>query len=585
MRLIIIVLLLSSFNLYSHVEPIGPSKFSGEAFRELEGLPTGTLGELAPFSGRAFVISIGVDFCEKYHILNYAKSDANYFLKSLKKDTGIIELREYVFRDYASDEQVRAAFDEIETTATKYDLFIFYFAGLSKGEAICLTNNEFKFDEILAYSQNIFCQRQLYIYDSCFGDQFADAFTQFVSSKPQEKVFTDVDRILISNESIGYEEGKGANNRDTTFAGGLLTGSIVNSKFPILSIFERRKRYFWDDYKYDLRQSVYNSHNELNLLIFSERDFIKKFIQKSYGGYTKKNPGNNKEFGKDYGKKIVQIPNRGLTESGMETKKDFIIRKGETLAILVGNQNFEMFSRLPNTKNDIERISSILDQQYRTKVIKLQDIEYSAFIDTLLAIRLTHQFEEGSQLLFFAASHGVRSVFKSGYLCFTDSKNDGKFSTSYDLHTLKETISNFGATNTLMLMDICHSSLAFGRNSCKKPTATEIPLNSPIFVTPFNQYSPAYDNFLDKEQSTYLYFGSSRDQTASDGAGSNSPFASVIISFLENNDLPVIDTYHLQKTIETKIMHLGSVSLPTFCSYNTEEHDGRFLFIRKGASR
>jgi hypothetical protein len=54
----------------------------------------------------------------------------------------------------------------------------------------------------------------------------------------------------------------------------------------------------------------------------------------------------------------------------------------------------------------------------------------------------------------------------------------------------------------------------------------------------------------------------------------------VVISFLESNKLPVIDSYHLKKSIEEKIMQEGAISFPTFCSYNCKP-DGRFLFIRK----
>jgi hypothetical protein len=141
---------------------------------------------------------------------------------------------------------------------------------------------------------------------------------------------------------------------------------------------------------------------------------------------------------------------------------------------------------------------------------------------------------------------------------------------------LRRIITSFGATNTLMIMDICHSGLAFTDN-CQSPTSIEIPLNSPIFTSPFSHNSPAYKNFLNQESN--LYFGSSRDQESADGSGPNSPFATVLISFLQSNNLPVIDSYHLQKLIETKVMAEGAISLPTFCAYNGKT-DGRFLFIQ-----
>jgi hypothetical protein len=531
MRLITFILLFIYSNAYSSITPIEPAKFTG----------------------KGFVISIGVDYYKNYPSLNYAQNDASYFVKSLKRDTGIIELKEYNFRNNATKSQIISAFNEVASKAKGGDLFVFYYSGHSNGQAFFLTEDELEHEEILTYSQNIFCQRQLYVSDSDDGSAFGGKFVQFLKTKPLERIYSRVDRVLISNEATSVESHPGENNRDSTFGGGHLTGSIVNSKFPILSIFKERKKYFWEDYKSDLRQAYANSYFKLDVFVYSEKDYIDELLKNSSRGL-------------------------GLTNSANEDENKLTIKKGETLSILVGNQNFDQLSRLANVSNDIEKISKILNEKYRTEVISLQDISYGSFADTLIYIANKYQFEEGSQILFFAASHGLKDPVGSGYLCFTDSKINKSLTTSFELNNLKKYITGFGATNTLMIMDICQSSLAFEKSGCQAPSAIEIPLNNPIFNTPFDKYSPAYKNFLN--QPTNLYFGSSRDQEAADGAGPNSPFASVIISFLSANNLPVNDSYHLQKSIESNIMHNGSISLPIFCTYNGEA-DGRFLFIRK----
>ena len=54
------------------------------------------------FSGKAFVISIGVDvYSDSQYNLVYCQSDAEYFLNYIKKDTSIKELVAYKFRNYS----------------------------------------------------------------------------------------------------------------------------------------------------------------------------------------------------------------------------------------------------------------------------------------------------------------------------------------------------------------------------------------------------------------------------------------------------------------------------------------------------
>jgi len=82
------------------------------------------------FSGKVFVISIGVDkyvnpICE----LNFCQSDADYFLKFLERDTSIKEIIKYTLRDDSTKDQLISAFNEVAKHATMHDLFIFYYAG------------------------------------------------------------------------------------------------------------------------------------------------------------------------------------------------------------------------------------------------------------------------------------------------------------------------------------------------------------------------------------------------------------------------------------------------------------------------
>jgi hypothetical protein len=519
------------------------------------GIPIDTSDvDHSKFSGRAYVISIGVDkYAKSKNNLLFCQSDADYFLKSLERDTTIREILKYTIRNDGTKEQLKVAFSEVTKNANKHDLFIFYYAGMSYGKSLGLTNEGLDYEEVFALSQNVFAERQIFISDASDGKQFGVSFKMFLEKKPLEKLSTKIDRVLLSLNTISFELPKGANLKDSLFAGGQLTGGISNSSFSLTSIFNtlNHSDKFWTEFKNEIYKTYKKESNFPDLFIFSEQDYLTEIKKESTRGV------------------VVEINDKNIGGK---------IKKGETLAIIIGNQNFQKLSRLPNVMNDVTKINLLLNERYKTNTLLLMDISYQTFRDTINFIKEAYTFEEGSQLLFISASHGLKDNFGIGYLCFTDTKTDDNMATAYELLTLKRVISSFGATNTLMIMDICHSGLAFEENNCTSPTTPEIPLKSPIFTTPFNQSSPAYKNFLN--QTSNFYFGSSRDQEAADGLGPNSPFATVIISFLENNKLPVIDSYHLKKSIEEKIMEEGAISFPTFCSYNCKP-DGRFLFIRK----
>ena len=520
------------------------------------GIGIDTVNVHSKFSGRAYVISIGVDkYAESKFNLLFCQSDADYFLKSLERDTTIKEILKYTVRNDGTKEQLKVAFSEVSKNANKHDLFIFYYAGMSNGKSLRLTNEELNYEEVFALSQNIFAERHIYISDASDGKQFGTSFKQFLKEKPLEKISTKIDRVLLSLNTVSFELQKGANLKDSLFAGGQLTGGISNSSFSMTSIFNtlNHSDKFWTEFKYEIYKTYKNESNFPDLLIFSEQDYLTEIKKESTRGV------------------VVDINDKNIGEK-------ITVKKGETLAIIIGNQNFQKLSRLPNVMNDVTKINLLLNERYKTNTLLLKDISYKTFRDTLNFIKQAYTFEEGSQILFISASHGLKDNFGLGYLCFTDTKTNDNMATSFELQNLKRVISSFGATNTLMIMDICHSGLAFEENNCTSPTTPEIPLKSPIFTTSFNQKSPAYKNFLN--QTSNFYFGSSRDQEATDGLGPNSPFATVIISFLENNKLPVIDSYYLKKSIEEKIMEEGAISFPTFCSYNCKP-DGRFLFIRK----
>jgi hypothetical protein len=517
---------------------------------------------LSRFSGKVFLISIGVDHYSKGRNIQYGQSDAQNFEFFIKKDKNINELKAFKMLDYSSKEQFIQHLNEIATEAKSADLFILYFAGMSINGAIRLSSDSISAQEIYAYSQNITCERQLFMFDTNNGDLFFKELKQIVKNKPKEKTNTNIDRVILSSKNSAYE-GKNITSCDTLYEGGLLTGSVISSNCNLIDLIisEERRDILLTEFK----SSIYNCMSnkltkaDTDLVFFSEKQFVDDFMDN------------------EMNKRVIILENQESVAN-----KKIKIERGETLSIILANQNFNIPSwYLPNTMNDAVKIESLLRSRYKTKTILLSNMKYQSFLDTLDKIYENYEFVKGSQLLFFAASHGLKDKrYPIGYLIFTDSDPSNLEPTSVEMQNLKRKLTSFGATSTLMLMDICHSGLAFSTEICSEPNKDTIPLNNTMYKMDFSSRNPLYKNYLNEKVN--LFFSSSRDQEAADGTGPNSPFATVIIKFLEENKSPIIESYYLQEKINNEVFSYGAFSHPKFCRFDCESlPEAKFLFIKK----
>ncbi len=512
------------------------------------------------FSGKVFLISIGVDHYSNTNNIQYGQSDADNFESYVKKSHDVLDLKAFKMRDYSNKAQFVEYLNEIATKAQSSDLFILYYSGNSQNGEIWLSNDTIRAKEIYAYSQNVSCERQLFMFDTNNGDSFLKDIISEIKNKPQEKTNTNIDRVILSSKNSAYE-GKNIISCDTLYEGGLLTGSVISSNCNLIDLIISKQRN--DILITQFKSSIYNcmssKYPKTDLVFFSEKQFVNDFMDN-------------------------EMNKRGVIIESIESAKNkkIKIERGETLSIILANQNFNNPKwYLPNTMNDAVKIESLLSSRYKTKTILLSDMKYQSFLDTLNKIYENYEFEKGSQLLFFAASHGLKDKrYPIGYLIFTDSDPSNLEPTSVELQNLKRKLTSFGATSTLMLMDICHSGLAFSTEICSEPNKDTIPLKNTMYKMAFSSSNPIYKNYLNEKVN--LFYSSSRDQEAADGTGSNSPFATVIIKFLEENKSPIIESYYLQNKINKEVFNYGAFSHPTFCRFDCESKpDAKFLFIQK----
>jgi len=503
------------------------------------------------FSGKVFLIAVGVNDYSRvkpFRSLGSAESDAINFGERLKKDSSIKTVTAYNFDSRHSKADILTAFDEVAKIATPADALIFFCAAQSfDGRVFLSDSTTLSANELFHKSEIIYATRQLFFLDACHGEQFTGNLKRQLTTRPEESAIGNLNRIVLGVRGNAYE----------TREGGAFSLSYIKSSIKIMDIFSKRNR-LQVKVLNDLYNQLEKTISTMTIDFFSEKEF-----------YTAIMPERQSD---------TRVVIKGNVSTDNNEKKKVRIKKGETLSLLVGCKNFTYFNSLKNTLNDATQIKHVLEQNYWHKTILMEDPTFIEFREMLFSIKENYEFEEGSQFLFFAATHGAKDENGSGTMVFKDSKFEGKFlDKTYSLTSIKKAISQLNCINSLMLIDICHSGTMFDDGTCIQPNAIEIPETSPIFTTKGSD-GPAFKNFLN--QKTNIFIGSSTDQEAADGKTDHSPFATVILRFLENNKLPVIDSYHLQSTIRQNVMKEGAISIPMFCTYACKD-DGRFLFIHR----
>lgn len=502
------------------------------------------------YSGKVFLVTLGVNEYSGtgFVSLQSAELDAKNFRQRLERDSSVKSVQAWMLTSKHSRSDVLNAFDELAKIAGPRDAVIFFCAAQSNHQGLVLSDGSvLSAAQLFLKSQQIYAARQLFYLDASYGDMFIADLKRQLMSEPEQSAMGKLNRVVLGVRGIANE------NKD----GGFFTQSYTQSDVEIMDVFAESHRL-----QIRLLNNLYT-----RLERFSKKMTIDFFSEKEY-----------------YQAAVQPIPaqTRSSVKGGEVTKgkpvQKIRVRKGETLSLLIGCSQFDNFQGLNNTLRDAKALKASLEENYWHRTILMENPTSLEFRAQLAAIGEEFEFEEGSQFLFFAATHGAKDENGDGVMVFKDSRMEGKFlEKTYSLMSIKKAISQLDCTNTLMLVDICHSGTMFDDGSCMKPNAIEIPVNSPIFASKGKE-SPAFKNFLN--QKTNLFIGSSTDQEAADGKEGHSPFATVVLRFLEQNRLPVIDSYHLQHAIQREVMQEGAISVPMFCSYACKD-DGRFLFIQK----
>jgi len=152
-----------------------------------------------------YIIAVGINqYRNSMYNLNYAVSDAEAFVKSLKKGTRKIYRKtdvQFITNQEATKENIAAAFNKVKQKAEAKDVFMFFYAGHgvmsegddnSKGEYyfvphdvtqmygndMALSDKGISSTELMQWSKEILAQKQMILIDACQSGGAVEALAQ-----------------------------------------------------------------------------------------------------------------------------------------------------------------------------------------------------------------------------------------------------------------------------------------------------------------------------------------------------------------------------------------------------------------------
>jgi len=491
---------------------------------------------------------------------NYEKLDSLQALMSKEPIVVVEKLHDNVL----SKQAIESIFKKWKGQILEGDYFIFHFSGMgakmnNNGQSTLLfpkDTNTFFASDLLQLSELFNSKNQLFILDAQ-QNGFVSEFKQGLLNLKSNSQFISRNRIVLALNGTSTDNYKNTGTGAVTYA-------FINNKSPFAQIFERDFR-LKNEYDYNLFNSTGEiaADKQLNFDIFRESDYY------------------DVEF------KTNKL-SRGITISSDESENTASpnqIKKGETLSVIVGINQYDQQDQLSPLKNcisDADKTASALEKNYGHKIILLKNINHKVLRDTLYYISKNYIFQEGSQFLFYFAGHGGYDKYEDrSCLFFKDSKvaGEGDYENYISASMLEGLINRIMSTKTMVIIDACHSRKLV--EECKE--AESLTLDEKNFGSITN-----IEAFL-KSPGKVIFTSANVFQEASDGNGfNNSPFTSAFLSSITSRgakktgfDSKAVYYDMLQFQAENR-SKLNFQSDMKYCSYNkSNKGDDRFIFIPK----
>ncbi len=235
---------------------------------------------------------------------------------------------------------------------------------------------------------------------------------------------------------------------------------------------------------------------------------------------------------------------------------------GNTWAFFIENSNYENFIALDGPKKDVNKMKTVLEDNYKVNNISVKRDLTKEGLDRFFSVELRELVNKHdiNSVFIWYAGHG-QLVDKVGYWIPTDAKKDDEFS-YYSLNSLKSSLEVYSddLTHLLIVSDACESGPTFyevmrsvnTNRSCS--IEKDIKAKSNQVLTSADSYELAYDNSHFME----AFFN--------------------VLNTNQNDCVPIEEVAtEVKSVLKSRGLHTPQFGIiPGF-----KDHNGTFFFIRK----
>lgn len=197
---------------------------------------------------------------------------------------------------------------------------------------------------------------------------------------------------------------------------------------------------------------------------------------------------------------------------------------GRYYALIIGNQTYQNIDDLVTPRNDVDRISSVLEDRYGFTVIRMNDSNNIQIMDAIN--NLNNLLTEDDNLLIYYAGHGNRvktGEFETGYWLPTNADAPPRDTLWIPNEFVTRHIARLQAKRVMVIADSCYAGMLS---------------SAPGFLMLEKAKAPSKEYVQYKlPRRSRLLLASGGDRPVLDsGGGDNSVFARSLLEVLEGND-------------------------------------------------
>jgi hypothetical protein len=197
-------------------------------------------------------------------------------------------------------------------------------------------------------------------------------------------------------------------------------------------------------------------------------------------------------------------------------------KKGDRLALLIGNSNYTHGGILPNSVNDVRAMEKALEGLGFT-VMKYEDCSQKAMKKAM--DEFGRKLKGKDVGLFFYAGHGVQ-VRGNNYLLPADAKLDTEHDAEYDCVRAGRVLAKMedaGSRTNIVILDACRDN-PFERSWRRGTKGSGLA-------------------FMNAPSGSLIAYSTAPGKTALDGEGKNSPYTSALLQHIDTPNITVLQMF------------------------------------------